>query len=166
MNEVLVEAFRHNAWATKQLLTFCRGLPEERLRSPGTGTYGSILDTFNHLIRSDRGCVSRRGNRPAWVDSEEDSTNLDELEARVDDTAPVWEQYLSEPIDATRLLILDQGAYEAEASVLVVQALHHGNAHREQICSILTSFGVEPPDIQAWAYAEAAGRARERTPTD
>jgi hypothetical protein len=31
--------------------------------------------------------------------------------------------------------------------VLVVQALHHGNAHREQISSILTGFGIEPPDI-------------------
>jgi len=49
--------------------------------------------------------------------------------------------------------------------VLIVQALHHGNAHREQICAILTGFGIEPPDIQAWAYAEATGHARERSPT-
>ncbi len=49
--------------------------------------------------------------------------------------------------------------------MLVVQALHHGNAHREQICAILTGLGIEPPDIQVWAYAEATGHARERSPT-
>ena len=38
------------------------------------------------------------------------------------------------------------------------------NAHREQICAILTSFGQEPPDIQPWAYADATGRGRERNP--
>jgi hypothetical protein len=39
---------------------------------------------------------------------------------------------------ATKLIILDQGAFEAEQSVLVVQALHHGNAHREQTRSPTT----------------------------
>ena len=48
------------------------------------------------------------------------------------------------------------------ASVFVSQALHHGNAHREQICSILTSLGIEPPDVQAWGFAEATGRMWER----
>jgi len=45
MNEILLEAFRHNAWATKQLLAACRGLTEEQLRSPGTnaGTNRGIL---------------------------------------------------------------------------------------------------------------------------
>jgi uncharacterized damage-inducible protein DinB len=163
MNELLLEAFRHNAWATKQLLAACRGLSEEQLTSPGTATYGSMLETLNHLIRADVGYVSRRGiNRPAWAEGE-DSADLDELEGRVTETAQLWERYLSEPVDAKNLLILDEGAYEAEASVLVVQALHHGNTHREQICSMLTGFGIEPPDIQAWAYAEATGHARERT---
>jgi hypothetical protein len=53
------------------------------------------------------------------------------------------------PLDASKRIILDQGAYEAEQSVLVVQALHHGNAHREQVCAVLTGLGIEPPDVQA-----------------
>jgi len=28
----------------------------------------------------------------------------------------------------------------------------------------MTGLGVQPPDIQAWSYAEATGHARERTP--
>ena len=167
MREILLEAFRHHAWANKQLLAACRGLPPEQLTLPGTaaGTDRGILAIFNHILQSDRGYVSRRGERPAWVENEEDSTDLGELERRADENTEVWERFLSQRLDATKLIVLDQGAYEAGQSVLVVQALHHGNAHREQISAILTGLGIEPPDIQAWAYAEATGHARERSPT-
>ena len=166
MKEMLLEAFRHDAWANKQLLAACRGLPHEQLTLPGTaaGTDRGILAILNHIIQSDRGYVSRRGDRPDWVENDEDTTDLGELERRASENAEVWERFLSQPLDATRLIILDQGAFEAEQSVLVVQALHHGNAHREQICAVLTGLAIEPPDIQAWAYAEATGHARERSP--
>src|SRR6266496_4723960 len=153
MDEVLLEAFRHNAWATKQLLAACRGLTEEQLTSSGAGTERGIMVIFNHIVQSDRGYVSRRGDRPEWVDNEEDTDDLDELPRRADENAQVWERFLSQPLEATKLIILDQGAFEAEQSVLVVQALHHGNVHREQICAIMTGLGMEPPDIQAWSYA-------------
>jgi uncharacterized damage-inducible protein DinB len=167
MTEMLLEGFRHHAWATKQLLAACRRLPPEQLTSPGTaaGTDRGILAILNHITQADRGYASRRGERPDWAENEEDTTDLNELERRADENAEVWERFLSQPLEATKLIILDQGAYEAEQSVLVVQALHHGNAHREQICAILTGLGIEPPDIQAWAYAEATGHARERSPT-
>jgi uncharacterized damage-inducible protein DinB len=167
MQEILLEAFRHHAWANKQLLAACRGLPPEQLTVPGTaaGTDRGILAIFNHITRSDRGYVSRRGERPDWVESAEDAADLDELERRADETAQIWERVLAQPLEATKRILLDQGAYEAEQSVLVVQALHHGNAHREQICAILTGLGIEPPDLQAWSYAEATGHARQRSPS-
>jgi uncharacterized damage-inducible protein DinB len=167
MKEIMLEAFRHHAWANQQLLATCRGLSHEQLMLPGTaaGTDRGILAILNHITQSDRGYVSRRGERPDWVENEEDTADLDELERRADQNAEVWERFLSQPLDATKRILLDQGAYEAEQSVLVVQALHHGNAHREQICAILTGLGIQPPDIQAWAYAEATGHARERSPT-
>jgi uncharacterized damage-inducible protein DinB len=164
VDEILLEAFRHNAWANKQLLAACRGLTQEQPALPGTvaGTDRGILAILNHIVQSDRGHAARRGNRPGWVDDEEDADTLDELERRADENAQVWEQFLSQPLEATKLVILDQGAYEAEQSVLVVQALHHSNAHREQICAVMTRLGVQPPDIQAWSYAEATGHARDR----
>lgn len=164
VDELLLEAFRHNAWATRRLLQFCRDLKPEQLTATAPGAFGTVVGTFNHLIYSDAGYLPRpKIKRPAWSDEEVEILDLGELEARVDETARLWEQYLADPLDATHRLSLDKGAYEAESSVPVVQALHHGNVHREQICSILTRLGLEPPDIQVWAYAEAAGRAREVT---
>jgi uncharacterized damage-inducible protein DinB len=167
VNGVLREAFRHHGWATKELLSFCRGLSEDQLTSPATGSFGGILATFNHLILADgRYLRAPAGSAPAWALDGDESANLEQLEARVEETGQLWERFLSEPVDAERLLILNQGAYEARTGVIVTQALHHGNAHREQICAILTSFGMQPPDVQAWAYAEATGRGWERTVDD
>lgn len=163
MNEALLDAFRHNSWATTQLLVACRSLSHEQITSAAPGGFGTILDTFNHIVLSDASYLRRLSDTaPTWLIDRAKSADLAQLQDWVAETERMWAQFLSEPVDAERVLILDEGAYEAHAGVLIAQALHHGNAHREQICAILTGFGVEPPDVQAWAYAEATGRGRER----
>ncbi|MDO8615393.1 MAG: DinB family protein [Dehalococcoidia bacterium] len=167
MNEALLEAFRHNGWATKRLLASCRGLSEEQLSSAAIGSFGGILATFNHLVMADGRYLWRlAGSGPAWAVDRDASADLDQVRARVEETEQLWEQFLSEPVDAERVIIVDEGARRVRAGVIVTQALHHGSAHREQICAILTGFGMQPPDVQAWAYAEATGRAWERTAGD
>lgn len=91
-----------------------------------------------------------------------ESADFDQLHQRVEETERNWERFLTEPLDVERVLILDQGTYETHAGVLIAQALQHGHAQREQICAMLTGFGVAPPEIPAWAYADAPGRGRER----
>jgi uncharacterized damage-inducible protein DinB len=163
MNEVLLDAFRHNSWATRQLLAACRGLAADQLTASASASFGSIIDTFNHIILSDASYLrTLGGDAPAWLISRENSADLGQLQARVEETEGNWERLLAEPLDAERVLILDKGAYEAHAGILIAQALHHGNAHREQICAILTGLGVEPPGMQPWEYADATGRGRER----
>jgi uncharacterized damage-inducible protein DinB len=49
--------------------------------------------------------------------------------------------------------------------VRLAQALHHGTDHRSQICTALTSLGVEPPAIDVWDYGLANGRVTDRMPT-
>jgi uncharacterized damage-inducible protein DinB len=163
VNEALLEAFRHNCWATKQLLAYCQDLSAEQLTSSSTGAFGSILATFNHVVLADGRYVGRlAGSLPAWVVDDDESADLDQLAAWVEETERLWEQFLSETVDAERVIIVDQGANEVRAGVFVAQALHHGNAHREQICAILTGLGLQPPDIQAWGYSWATGRQWER----
>ena len=50
---VLREAFRHHVWATEQLLDVCATVPEEQLKRPAPGTYGSALDTLRHIVDAD-----------------------------------------------------------------------------------------------------------------
>jgi uncharacterized damage-inducible protein DinB len=44
--------------------------------------------------------------------------------------------------------------------VRLAQVVHHGTDHRSQVSTALTSLGVEPPDIDVWAYAREFGRER------
>src|SRR5439155_21317235 len=102
MDELLLEAFRHNAWATKRLLEFCSALTPNQLNATVTGTYGTITSTFNHLIYADAGYLPRaKVTRPAWAEGDEsDVSDLNELEARVEEAARLWEQYLADQLDA------------------------------------------------------------------
>jgi len=162
MNEILTEAFRHGAWATKTLIAACRDLSSEQLRRPARG-FGSILATLNHVVLSDGGYAAiLTGIRPAWATDGSETGDIDQLEARADETARLWEELLSKPLDAERLLLLDEGEYECHAAVVVAQALHHACAHREQVRAGLADLGVKPPDLQPWEYAVQAGRAQWR----
>jgi uncharacterized damage-inducible protein DinB len=94
-----------------------------------------------------------------------DDAELDQLAAWTEEAGQRWERLLAEPVDAERAFVVGDGDLEVRGGVIVAQALHHGNAHREQICAVLTGLGVEPPDIQPWAYGWATGRMWERTAT-
>ena len=158
MNDALLDAFRHNIWATKELLAACRELSDEQLGASASGSYGDVLATFNHLVRSDAAYLRRlSGIATPWVDLDE-QVGIAELLARANEAGAIWERYLAGPIDADRIFIVDEGTYRVMAGVLIAQALNHGNVHREQICANLTAAGIEPPDLQGWAYGEATGR--------
>ena len=53
----------------------------------------------------------------------------------------------------------------APLSIRLAQAVHHGTDHRSQICTALTSLGIEPPFIDVWAFGETDGRVIETPPT-
>jgi uncharacterized damage-inducible protein DinB len=160
MNETFLEAFRHGAWASKTLIAACRSLSADQLEHPVRG-FGSILATLNHVVLCDGGYAAvLTGTRAAWARGGNDTDDLDQMEARVDETTLLWERFLAAPLDEERRLVLESGAYECPASVVVAQVLHHGAAHREQVRAALAELGIKPPDLQPWAYADDTGRAR------
>ena len=165
VNGALEEAFRAHSWATRRLLEFCQDLTAEQLaagRNDATGW--SILETFSHLVSADGyyvGTLAGSGRPlPRWNETDEPAWEMDLLLERSAKVAGLWETYLMTVDDADRLVLLDQGTFECRAGVVVAHALHHGDLHREQICSILRRMGLEPPDLQPWEYAIDKGRAR------
>ena len=160
MNEILIEAFRHKLWAMKTLIGACQDRSVDELTRPGP-RFGSILATLNHLVLADAGYVaSLGGGRAAWASDDHETNDLNELVARAEESGARWERFLQGPVDGERLAFLDAGAYETHAAVVVMQALHHVSAHGEQVCASLKALGVEAPDLQPWALADATGRSR------
>ncbi|MBX5444478.1 DinB family protein [Sphaerobacter sp.] len=166
MNDGLVDAFRHNAWATGQLLAVAQNLTEDQLHAEVPGTYGSIIDTLWHTLSSEASYYRRlTGDQPHWYRRGGETPSLAELATYLDDMAQRWDRFLEEPFDAERTLVVpwDDGFdRDVPAGVILAQALHHGNEHRAHICTVLTSLGIPTPDLGVWDYAEATDRARRR----
>ena len=158
MYEVLIEAFRHAAWATHQLIQTCREPSFQQMLR--VQEFGNILRNLDHVITSDAHYVTVLSGAPAPDHSEDPPADLERMVQRVDKNLERWEQLLSEPIDAERQLILDDGAYECRASVVILQALHHGTAHREQVRKALKDLKMPPKDLQPWEGALQLGLAR------
>ena len=49
--------------------------------------------------------------------------------------------------------------------IRLAQARHHGTDHRSQICTALTTLGVEPPSIDVWDFGAQDGRVVEIPPS-
>lgn len=166
MNDGLIDAFRHNAWATRELLSVSQQLSEDQLRATAAGTYGSPLATLWHIVSSEAGYYARlAGEEPSWDRRAEEPPSLVDLTERNDDMAARWDQFLARPFDAERTFLIhweDGTDRDVPAGVVLAQALHHGNEHRAQICTVLTTIGVTTPDLGVWDYAEATNRAKPR----
>jgi uncharacterized damage-inducible protein DinB len=171
MTEGLLDPLRHNDWATGRLLEFCRGLSPEQLQATSPGNYGTILATLQHLIGAESRYLFRlAGTDAGWPATPEETEDLGRLAGMVEDLAEMWEELLSHGFDPERIVTWTSavsGAHtEAHAGILAAQNLNHGNEHRAQIYTILTTIGVEPPDLDGWSYAIATGRFREDPPRD
>ena len=169
MSDPLTDPLRHNSWATRELMAFCRRLAPEQLRERAEGTYGSVLATFQHLIWAEGRYRWRlTGAKPDWSREAEEVEDLDDLATMADDNAGFWEALAADGFDPDRVctwISTVSGAHtEAAAGLLVAQAIHHGSEHRAQIYTVLTAIGVEPSHYDCWEYGLATGRFRETPP--
>ncbi len=163
---LLADAFGHHVWATRRLIDACQALEGGQVEATATGTYGSILDTLRHLVGADASYLNvlSGGTFPRVPDAEEASMDLAGLRAEMDTHGGAWAAVLAQDPDPDAVLVRhrDDGSEScAPAGIRLAQALNHGTDHRSQVCTILTSLGVQPPDIDVWDYAWADGRLVE-----
>jgi uncharacterized damage-inducible protein DinB len=164
---LLEDAFAHHVWATLTLIDTCLELSPEQLGSTAPGTYGSILDTMRHLVGADASYLFvTTGGRTPQID--EDSMDLPELRAVMERHGPAWSELLAQDPDPGVVLVRhrdDGSETHAPMSIRLAQVLHHGTDHRSQICTVLTTLGIEPPFIDVWDYGHLDGRVVEVPPS-
>ena len=145
---LLEDAFAHHAWATVRLIDACAGLSAEQVATAVPGTYGSILDTLRHLVSSDAFYVRvTSGELSPIVDL--DGATLAELRAAVEENAAGWSRVLAanpDPDGMVREVDPDDGYQRAAPlGMHLADVLNHGAEHRSQVCTALTTLGIEPP---------------------
>jgi uncharacterized damage-inducible protein DinB len=156
----LAEAFGHHIWATCRLIDTCLELSPAQLETTVPGTYGSIIDTLRHLVGSDTYYLSSLTDG-AVPRIDEDTMDLAELRAAMVRNEGRWADVLERYPDPEAMVIrrrADGSEVHAPAGTWLAQAVHHGTDHRSQVCTALTSLGIEPPGIDVWEYAWADKR--------
>ncbi|MGH7541441.1 MAG: DinB family protein [Gemmatimonadota bacterium] len=163
----LEDAFEHHVWATLRILDVCLELSPEQLQTAVAGTYGSIVDTARHIVGADASYLFVLSDgRIARID--EDQMDLPELRTTMEGYADAWSEVLAQDPDPEAFLVRrrdDGSETHAPVGIRLAQALHHGTDHRSQICTALTTLGMEPPLIDVWDFGEQAGRTVEIPPT-
>ena len=157
---LLADAFDHHVWATLQVLDLLAPLTEDQLATNVPGTYGSILDTARHLVGSDRWYLFVQSGGD--VDQiEEEGMSIAELRAAMTPNAGHWQAILAQNPDPDAMLTYtrdDGSKAHATWGVRLAQALDHGTDHRSQLFTALTTLGIEPPEIDLWAWAMTTGK--------
>lgn len=157
---LLQDAFGHHIWATLRLIEACRQLSEEQLSRPVHGTYGSILDTLRHLVAADTSYLHVIGGGEVPYEDHEGS-DLDQLAEAMERNGRLWRQVLEGDLDPGTMLVRhrpDGSSSHAPLGIRLAQVVHHGTDHRSQVCTALTSLGLEPPEIDVWDYGSQDGR--------
>ena len=93
--------------------------------------------------------------------------DVQELRAHVERFAEEWPKVLGERVDPDEVVVRhrdDGSETHAPVGIRLAQAVHHGTDHRSQICTALTTLGIEPPSIDVWDYGDLDGRVVEIPP--
>lgn len=159
----LYQLFLHNAWATEKLLDSCEPLTAEQLRATVPGAVGSLFETLHHFVQAEGGYLSRLAPEltPAHWEPRLAKT-FEAVRSRARELKPLWLTFAATDPDAAQLhrKRWPDVTHEFPAYMEMAQALFHSHTHREQACMIVTSLGLEPPDLQPIAWADEIGALR------
>jgi uncharacterized damage-inducible protein DinB len=160
MPSVLADAFGHHVWATIRVLDACAALDDGQLATTVRGTYGSIIATLRHIVGGDVFYLDvLRGGAAEPFDKK--GSDIPTLRAVMEAHDPEWQRLIVGDLDPTTVVVeYEDSGYETHAplGIWLAQALYHGTDHRSQVCTALTTLGIEPPAIEVWDFARRDGR--------
>lgn len=152
--DTLTTIFRHNLWANLKLLERCAQLTREQLDASISGAFGSIGDTLQHLVTAEQNYFSRisTGQRRHRLD-EAPRLTLPEMMESVRATGLGLIEWASKvQAGDTVQMDWDGTPRDVPKTIILTQVINHATEHRAQIMVTLTQLGIEPPDLQSWAY--------------
>jgi uncharacterized damage-inducible protein DinB len=152
-----IEAFKYHRWANAHLLEQCTRLSDSQLELTAPGTYGTIAATWLHLLGAQERYNMRLGGGEPTISGRDGFPGLAAIKehlSRSDDELIE----LAGKVDPNERAEVkgDDGPVTLPKTIILVQALHHGNDHRTHICSVLGHHGFEYGEMDVWAFADAS----------
>lgn len=159
MADLISDFYRQNEWATLTLIEACRPLTDQQLDAAAVGTYGSIRNTLRHIVGAEIGYAIRLGaTGMVRIERDDPWPGFDRLAELARTTAAALTRLAMEAADRKVRVDSSERPSDVDGAVILVQMVHHSTDHRSQINTILTTLGIEPPDLSAWSWGLADGR--------
>jgi uncharacterized damage-inducible protein DinB len=151
------DAFEHHVWATLRLLDACVPLDTKQIATAVPGTYGSIIDTLRHVVGADsRYLFDMTGDAARRI--EEHEMDLRALRDAMRTDGEAWGVLLTSNPEPGQVVSEVYGyGRDVPIEIRLAQVLHHGTEHRSQICTALTTLGIEPPWIDPFTWWQHHG---------
>jgi len=152
--DTLTTLFSHHLWANLLLIERCAELTPEQLHAAISGTFGSIRDTLEHIVTSEQSYFSRISTgQPRHAPDDAPPMTIAEMvdAARTTGMGLIDWAPRVQPGDMVEV-DWDGTPRDVPKSIILTQVINHATEHRAQIMATLTQLGVEPPDLQGWAY--------------
>ena len=163
----LEAAFAHHVWATSRVIDACLDLSVEELDTSVLGTRGPMLETLRHVVLSDaEELFFLTGNVASDIDEEQ--VSLAEAHVIMERNGSGWAAYISRSLDPDEVVheVDPTDGFQRWAPIgfRLAGTLNHGTDHRSQVCTALTTLGVEPPRIDVFDFGLDTGRIVEKMP--
>jgi uncharacterized damage-inducible protein DinB len=157
LEPTMIELFEYNHWANQELMAICKGLDDEIITASIPGAYGSIRDTFAHVLKAEMSFLKRiHGNYPEPDFKWEESPSLSQMMP--------YETTLHEALlDTLQHVPATQSVHEEgngwkfdyQARLIFMSVVYHGIAHRTDITTVLNRHGLSLPELDVWGYQSA-----------
>lgn len=153
----VIEFFQYNHWANQELMRICIKLSDEIITANLPGSYGSIRDTFAHILKAEISFLKRiHGTYPQPGFTWEENPSLSQMMA--------YETELNEALlDTLQRVPVTQNVHEEgdgwtfdyQARLIFMSVVYHGMAHRTDITTVLNQKGISLPELDVWGYQSA-----------
>jgi uncharacterized damage-inducible protein DinB len=153
----MVELFQYNHWANQELMAICMGLSDEMMTASNPGSYGSIRDTFAHILKAENRFLKRiHGISPEPDFRWEEDPGLAQM--------AVYEAALNNALSDTLQNVPttqnvheegDGWTFDYQARLIFMSVVYHGVAHRTDITTVLNHKGISLPELDVWGYCSA-----------
>jgi uncharacterized damage-inducible protein DinB len=157
----LADHVAYSRWASMRLLDACRPVPEEELRQDVGCSFGTVLDTLEHIFWGDRLWLSRlTGSARTTLNDPGERYSVVEL-------APAWRAVLdqlqqfsaaADPEALCRHRNLSGAYFEIPNGQIILHVVNHATYHRGQVATMLRQLGHAPHPTDLIVYY------RERLP--
>ncbi|GIL11808.1 MAG: hypothetical protein BroJett038_05280 [Chloroflexota bacterium] len=153
-NDTLTTLFSHHLWANLRLFEQCAALTSEQLDATILGAFSSIRETLEHIVRAEQNYFSRiTTGQPFQRPDNPPPMTLAEMIESLRTTGAGLIEWASKIQAGDTVQVNWEGTpRDVPKTILLTQVINHATEHREQVKTIMTQLGIEPPDLQAWTY--------------